>query len=140
VNLLFLVPLIFEKFERVSCKLDRTWLLVPSSKKFSTVISLQAVSVLQCMSPNQLATKTNVLVTKSTRYYQCHQISLPKISGCCRVLQCVAVCCSVLQWMSPNQLSTKTNVLVTKSTRYRVAKTHRMPYLYTSFSAKEPYN
>jgi len=23
---------------------------------------------------------------------------------------------------------------------YRVAKTHRMPYLYRSFSAKEPYN
>jgi len=24
--------------------------------------------------------------------------------------------------------------------RYRVAKTHKMPYLYRSFSAKEPYN
>ena len=28
----------------------------------------------------------------------------------------------------------------TGSDRYRVAKTHRMPYLYKSFSAKEPYN
>ena len=27
-----------------------------------------------------------------------------------------------------------------ESIRYRVAKTHRMPYLYWSFSAKEPYN
>jgi len=26
------------------------------------------------------------------------------------------------------------------SSHYRVAKTHRMPYLYRSFSAKEPYN
>ena len=27
-----------------------------------------------------------------------------------------------------------------ESTRYKVAKTHRMPYLHLSFSAKEPYN
>ena len=27
-----------------------------------------------------------------------------------------------------------------KYKRYRVAKTHRMPYLFRSFSAKEPYN
>ena len=26
-----------------------------------------------------------------------------------------------------------------KSAHYRVAKTHRIPYLYRSFSAKEPY-
>ena len=50
---------------------------------------------------------------------------LQRVAVCCSVLRCAAVCCSVLQcvgWL------------------YRVAKTHRMPYLYKSFSAKEPYN
>jgi len=31
-------------------------------------------------------------------------------------------------------------VTCASNARYRVAKTHRMPYLYMSFSAKEPYN
>ena len=30
--------------------------------------------------------------------------------------------------------------LLIVATPYRAAKTHRMPYLYRSFSAKEPYN
>ena len=30
--------------------------------------------------------------------------------------------------------------IVVRILTYRAAKTHRMPYLYTSFSAKEPYN
>ena len=47
-----------------------------------------------------------------------------------RVLQCVAVCCSVLQcgavWCSAGRW-------------YRVARTHRMPYIYRSFPAKEAF-
>ena len=49
------------------------------------------------------------------------------VAVCCSVLQCVAVCCSVLQQDGPIHV-------------YRAAKMHRIPYLYGSFSAKEPYN
>ena len=35
---------------------------------------------------------------------------------------------------------TKKHARINTRTRYRVAKTHRMPYLYGSFYAKEPYN
>jgi len=34
----------------------------------------------------------------------------------------------------------KKNISTLALRRYRVAKMHRMPYLYRSFPAKEPYN
>ena len=83
----------------------------------------------------------------------------------CSALQCVAVRCSVLQWMNTQRTVMQHDTLVyvyhweqkiytangkwtlhcnhirctSNHVRYRVAKTHMMPYLYTSFSAKEPY-
>ena len=39
--------------------------------------------------------------------------------------------------MMSNEL---TNIELIQDTHYRVVKTHRMPDLYRSFSAKEPYN
>ena len=79
------------------------------------------------------------------------------VAVCCSVLQCVAVCCSMLQsvaaccsvlllfytvnlvasWVWRISLWVTT---MTTSCTYRVAKTQRMPYLFRSFSAKEPYN
>jgi len=83
------------------------------------------------------------------------------VALCCCVLQCVATCCSVLQWVtvrahsrkdtcgkrhaSPGRLVSSLfanifpQMMSCLSTCYRVAKTHRMPNLYRSFSAKEPY-
>jgi len=62
------------------------------------------------------------------------------VAVCCSVLQCVAVCCSVLQCASQRQWWTRGNcVLGGYIGGYRVAKTHRMPYLYRSFSAKVTY-
>ena len=57
------------------------------------------------------------------RQYRCCSVFgvLQCVAVCCSVLQCVAVCCSVLR-------------------QYRVAKTHRMPYLDGTFSAKETYD
>jgi len=49
-----------------------------------------------------------------------------------RTLQRVAVCCSVLQCSVERDIKNQRE--------YRVAKTHRMPHLNRSFSAKEPYN
>ena len=51
--------------------------------------------------------------------------------------KCVAVCCSVSSVLQCLRVAIAA-VNNTKSP-YRVAKTHRMPYLYKSFSAKEPY-
>ena len=75
------------------------------------------------------------------------------------VLQCVAVCCSVLQYVAVIYISA-TNKDILPATLwyvcihaheylqisiqhvycYRVAKMHRMPYLYRSFSTIKPYN
>ena len=41
---------------------------------------------------------------------------------------------TVIQWKSLRHVPT------TRYLMYMVAKTHRMPYLFTIFSAKEPYN
>ena len=66
------------------------------------------------------------------------------VAVCCSVLQCVALCCSVLQRVavccSVLQCVADGSSVVPSSENYRVAKTHRMAYLYRSFSAKEPYN
>ena len=67
---------------------------------------------------------------------------------CCSVLQCVAVCCSVLQcvamWFEVNLMCLPSFLiqidLFIVYFHYRVAKTCRMPHLYRSFHAKEPYN
>ena len=85
---------------------------------------------------------------------------LQYVAVCCSVLQCVAVCCSALQCAAVcgqyAVVSTTTCVDVMSHTCakvydacvdvthtcqsvYRVAKTHRIPYLYRLFSAKEPY-
>ena len=64
----------------------------------------------------------------------------------CSVLQCVAVCCSVVQYVVEESRGRILPYLVSErkgvgcENTYRVAKTHRMPYLYRPFSAKEPYN
>jgi len=70
------------------------------------------------------------------------------VAVCGSVWQCVAVCGSVLQRVEGvyctracvkkkkmfSNMSTFFNIIL-----YRVAKTHRIPYLYRSFSAKETY-
>jgi len=65
---------------------------------------------------------------------QCCNVLEPqnRVAVCCSVLQCVAVCCSALQSVAM--------FLSRRRYSYRVAKTHRMPHLYRSFSAKETYN
>ena len=71
---------------------------------------------------------------------------------CCSVLQCVAVCCSVLQCvefgnttLEPDTKSNGANTTLNMALgatpleySYRVAKTHRIPYLYRSFPQKWP--
>jgi len=54
------------------------------------------------------------------------------VAVCCSVLQCIVVCCSVLQYVVVAWE-------VFHPVLYRVAKTHRIPYLYRSFSAKVTY-
>jgi len=88
------------------------------------------------------------------------------VAVCCSVLQWVAVSCSVLQWLiiaiswlasykkycdavqiTPSYLSCKqycgsvqTILWICFHNRHRVAKISKVPYLYRSLSAKEPYN
>ena len=55
-------------------------------------------------------------------------------------VMCVCVCvCACVRAFARAKMRLKAN-----STQfmhvYRVSKTHRMPYLYRSFSAKEPFN
>ena len=76
------------------------------------------------------------------------------VAMCYNVSKCVAVCCNVEyttlfekghsefttlfeQWYST--LFEKLQQLAHSLNGYRMAKTHRIPYLYRSFSAKEPY-
>ena len=74
---------------------------------------------------------------------------------CCSMLHCVAVCCSVLQCVAIQDclqyvaescstlhcVTVCCNVffraLLRTAACYRVAETHRMPYVYRSFSGKE---
>jgi len=79
-------------------------------------------------------------------------------SMCCSVLQCVAVCCSVLQcvavqahWMRVADDYPVVHIVlysyvcmwvgkIVCACVYRVAYNHKVPYLYRSLSAKEPYD
>jgi len=63
------------------------------------------------------------------------------VAVCCSVLQCVAVCCSVLQCVTVccSVLHTRRASVCVWNIAYRVATTHRIPYLYRSFSAKVTY-
>jgi len=65
------------------------------------------------------------------------------LSVCCSVLHCVAVCCSVLQCVAVCWHHMHHEGSLTRFSRsgicYRVAKTHRIPYLYRSFSAQVTY-
>jgi len=46
----------------------------------------------------------------------------------------------VIRWLNVNTRFVKgDNVIRDSRATYRVAKTHRMPFLYMSFPAKEPY-
>jgi len=87
--------------------------------------------------------------------------ALQHVAMCCSVLQCVALCCSVLQcdamwYIVERRARANMRAHIHKRTHihiirvfaflfnyvcedvcvYRVAKTHRIPYLYRSFSAK----
>jgi len=70
------------------------------------------------------------------------------VAVCCSVLQRAAVCCSALQCVAVGRSGLQRVAMHSRgwsppsfaADRYRVAKTHGMPYLYRSFSAKEPHN
>ena len=48
--------------------------------------------------------------------------------------------CKHMYWTVDTHICVHVYVFHVKPPSYRVAKTHKMPYLYRSFSAKEPYN
>ena len=56
---------------------------------------------------------------------------------CCSVLQCFEMCCSVLQCVAGCDFKLSRWLVCVLC--YRVAKAHRIPYLYRSFSAKVTY-
>jgi len=69
-------------------------------------------------------------------------IVLPHTATHCAALQHSATNCDTLQQTAPHcnkpqHIATNCSTHITCT--YRVAKTHRIPYLYSSFSAKEPY-
>ena len=74
----------------------------------------------------------------------CHM--LPCVAMSCRVLKCIAVHCSALQCIAVHCSALQCVAVLSGGESqlsfplYRVAKTHRMPYFYESFSAKEPYD
>ena len=63
----------------------------------------------------------------------------------CKQHECY-MCCAVHAYMYLENASVHTYIYTQKThfrqdiSKYRAARTHRMPNLYTSFSAKEPYN
>ena len=63
-----------------------------------------------------------------------HLVELMNVHVWCSVLQCVAVWCSVVQCVAVCCSVELINVYV----RYRVAKTHRIPNLYSHFPQKSP--
>jgi len=80
---------------------------------------------------------------------RCVAVSVLQCSECVAVSVLQWVCCSVLQCVPGSDTHKSTCILILIfifififmwHTWYRVAKTHRMPYLYKSFPAKEPYN
>jgi len=60
----------------------------------------------------------------------------------CVLSVCVRVCVRVklIRVFSECVTEGDCNALVDRVLRIRVAKTHKMPYLYRSISAKQPYN
>ena len=93
------------------------------------------MSVLQCVAPYYYRS-----LLQNSLFYRAFLQKRPIILRSLLIVATPYVCGSYMQPQClPSPLLMCVCVLLNVS-RYRVAYSHRMPYLYRSFSAKEPYN
>jgi len=114
---------------------------------------LQRVAVFCGISERLTRMLRPILGSRSRMYF----VFLHSSVLCCSVLQCDATSCSMVQYVavccsfswqltgmwSPFLVAVFVVYMwgwLSNCETYRVVQTHRMPYLYRSFSAKEPYN